>query len=113
MDLGVKQNIGLPQLNALSSWGVIDKRAESDLADGRCVSASGPRRIRQWSTTSTGNQQRLSWDAGWPGLSVLISTSPGSMSVQGESIGYPPARRRGTAVMLISSELRDLHLSDR
>jgi ABC-type sugar transport system ATPase subunit len=121
MDLGVKQNIGLPQLNALSSWGVIDKRAESNLADGQIASLSirTPSNSTVVHNLSGGNQQKVvlgRWLA--KGCRVLILDEP----TRGVDVGakaeiYRIIRQladEGTAVMLISSELPEiLHLSDR
>ncbi|HEY6628524.1 MAG TPA: sugar ABC transporter ATP-binding protein [Acidimicrobiia bacterium] len=121
MDLGVKQNIGLPQLNALSTWGVIDKSAEAALADGQIESLSirTPSNSTVVHNLSGGNQQKVvlgRWLA--KGCRVLILDEP----TRGVDVGakaeiYRIIRQladEGTAVMLISSELPEiLHLSDR
>jgi rhamnose transport system ATP-binding protein len=121
MDLGVKQNIGLPQLPDLSSWGVIDKKAESRLADGQIESLSirTPSNSTVVHNLSGGNQQKVvlgRWLA--KGCRVLILDEP----TRGVDVGAKAEIYRiirqladdGTAVMLISSELPEiLHLSDR
>jgi ABC-type sugar transport system ATPase subunit len=121
MDLGVKQNIGLPQLDDLSKWGVIDKRAEAELADTQIESLSirTPSNATVVHNLSGGNQQKVvlgRWLA--KGCRVLILDEP----TRGVDVGakaeiYRIIRQladEGTAVMLISSELPEiLHLSDR
>ncbi len=121
MDLGVKQNIGLPQLPELSSWGILDKGAESKLADVQieALSIRTPSNSTVVHNLSGGNQQKVvlgRWLA--KGCRVLILDEP----TRGVDVGakaeiYRIVRQladQGTAVMLISSELPEiLHLSDR
>jgi len=121
MDLGVKQNICLPQLSDLSNWGIIDKRAEAELADTQIESLSirTPSNATVVHNLSGGNQQKVvlgRWLA--KGCRVLILDEP----TRGVDVGAKAEIYRiirnladeGTAVMLISSELPEiLHLSDR
>ena len=121
MDLGVKQNIGLPQLAGLSRYGIIDKKSESALANEQIDSLNirTPSNGTVVTNLSGGNQQKVvlgRWLA--KGSRVLILDEP----TRGVDIGakaeiYKTIRQlaeQGTAVMLISSELPEiLHLSDR
>jgi ABC-type sugar transport system ATPase subunit len=121
MDLGVKQNIGLPQLRAMSRFGLIDRRNEGKVADGQIGSlaiktASNGTVVHN---LSGGNQQKVvlgRWLA--KGCRVLILDEP----TRGIDVGAKAEIYRiikelasdGVAVMLISSELPEiLHLADR
>jgi ABC-type sugar transport system ATPase subunit len=121
MDLGVKQNIGLPQLRAMSRFGLIDRRNEGKVADRQIGSLA----IKTASNAtvvhnlSGGNQQKVvlgRWLA--KGCRVLILDEP----TRGIDVGAKAEIYRiikelaheGVAVMLISSELAEiLHLADR
>ncbi len=121
MDLSVRHNIGLPQLSELSRLGLLDRAAESRLADGQIDSLSikTPSNATVVNNLSGGNQQKVvlgRWLA--KGCRVLILDEP----TRGVDVGakaeiYKTIRQLaddGTAVMLISSELPEiLHLSDR
>jgi ABC-type sugar transport system ATPase subunit len=121
MDLGVKQNIGLPQLNELSRFGILDRSAEGQMADEQISSLSirTPSHNTVVHNLSGGNQQKVvlgRWLA--KGCKVLILDEP----TRGVDVGakaeiYKTIRalaEQGTAVVLISSELPEiLHLSDR
>lgn len=121
MDLGVKQNIGLPQLTKLSRFGLLDREAEGRVADEQIDSLSirTPSNATLVNNLSGGNQQKVvlgRWLA--KGCRVLILDEP----TRGVDVGakaeiYKTIRQLaddGTAVMLISSELPEiLHLSDR
>jgi ABC-type sugar transport system ATPase subunit len=121
MDLGVKQNIGLPQLRAMSRLGLIDRRNEGKVADRQIGSlaikaASNGTVVHN---LSGGNQQKVvlgRWLA--KGCRVLILDEP----TRGIDVGAKAEIYRiikelandGVAVMLISSELSEiLHLADR
>ncbi len=121
MDLSIRHNIGLPQLAELSRFGLLDRVAESRLADDQIDSLSikTPSNATIVSNLSGGNQQKVvlgRWLA--KGCRVLILDEP----TRGVDVGakaeiYKTIRQLaddGTAVMLISSELPEiLHLSDR
>ena len=68
MDLGVKQNIGLPELAGLSRYGIIDKKSESALANEQIDSLNiGPQAMEPWSPTSAvATSRRWCWAGGWP-----------------------------------------------
>ena len=121
MDLGVKQNIGLPQLRDMSRLGLIDRRNEGEVADRQIASlaiktASNGTVVHN---LSGGNQQKVvlgRWLA--KGCRVLILDEP----TRGIDVGAKAEIYRiikeladeGVAVMLISSELPEiLHLADR
>jgi rhamnose transport system ATP-binding protein len=121
MDLGVKQNIGLPQLRHMSRFGLIDRRNEGKVADRQIGSlaiktASNGTVVHN---LSGGNQQKVvlgRWLA--KGCRVLILDEP----TRGIDVGAKAEIYRiirelandGVAVMLISSELPEiLHLADR
>jgi ABC-type sugar transport system ATPase subunit len=121
MDLGVKENIGLPQLTRLSRLGVVDRDAEILIADEQIdlLSIKTPSNATVVHNLSGGNQQKVvlgRWLA--KGCRVLILDEP----TRGVDVGvkaeiYKTIRQLaedGAAVMLISSELPEiLHLSDR
>ena len=121
MDLGVKQNISIPQLGRLSRMGIVDRDGESRLADEQieALSIRTPSNSTVVHNLSGGNQQKVvlgRWLA--QGCRVLVLDEP----TRGVDVGakaeiYKTIRRlaeEGTAVMLISSELPEiLHLSDR
>ena len=121
MDLGVKQNISIPQLARLSRLGIVDRDGESRLADEQieALSIRTPSNSTVVHNLSGGNQQKVvlgRWLA--QGCRVLVLDEP----TRGVDVGakaeiYKTIRRlaeEGTAVMLISSELPEiLHLSDR
>ena len=121
MDLGVKQNISLPQLGRLSRMGLVDRDAEEQIADQQIDSLSirTPSNGTVVHNLSGGNQQKVvlgRWLA--QGCRVLVLDEP----TRGVDVGakaeiYKTIRKladEGTAVMLISSELPEiLHLSDR
>jgi ribose transport system ATP-binding protein len=121
MDLGVKQNISLPQLGRLSRLGLVDRDAEGRIADEQIDSLSirTPSNSTVVHNLSGGNQQKVvlgRWLA--QGCRVLVLDEP----TRGVDVGakaeiYKTIRNladEGTAVMLISSELPEiLHLSDR
>jgi ribose transport system ATP-binding protein len=121
MDLSVRHNIGLPQLAALSRFGLLDRAEESRLADEQIDSLSikTPSNSTIVSNLSGGNQQKVvlgRWLA--KGCRVLILDEPTrGVDVGAKSEIYKTIRQladNGTAVMLISSELPEiLHLSDR
>ena len=121
MDLGVKENIGLPQLARLSRMGLVDRDEEGRVADEQIKSLriKTPSNATVVHNLSGGNQQKVvlgRWLA--KGCRVLILDEP----TRGVDVGvkaeiYKTIRELaegGTAVMLISSELPEiLHLSDR
>ncbi len=121
MDLGVKENISIPQLGRLSRMGIVDRDGESRLADEQieALSIRTPSNSTVVHNLSGGNQQKVvlgRWLA--QGCRVLVLDEP----TRGVDVGakaeiYKTIRRlaeEGTAVMLISSELPEiLHLSDR
>jgi ribose transport system ATP-binding protein len=121
MDLGVKQNISIPQLGRLSRMGLVDRESESRIANEQIESLSirTPSNGTVVHNLSGGNQQKVvlgRWLA--QGCRVLVLDEP----TRGVDVGakaeiYKTIRRladEGTSVMLISSELPEiLHLSDR
>jgi ABC-type sugar transport system ATPase subunit len=121
MDLGVKENIGLPQLARLSRMGLVDRDEEGRVADEQIKSLriKTPSNATVVHNLSGGNQQKVvlgRWLA--KGCRVLILDEP----TRGVDVGvkaeiYKTIRELaegGTAIMLISSELPEiLHLSDR
>jgi ABC-type sugar transport system ATPase subunit len=121
MDLGVKQNISLPQLGRLSRMGLVDRESESRIANEQIESLSirTPSNGTVVHNLSGGNQQKVvlgRWLA--QGCRVLVLDEP----TRGVDVGakaeiYKTIRKladEGTSVMLISSELPEiLHLSDR
>jgi ABC-type sugar transport system ATPase subunit len=121
LDLALAANVSLPQLVRISSWGLLDRRRERDLARDqidslgiRTSDEQGP--VRE---LSGGNQQKVvlaKWLA--RGCRVLLLDEP----TRGVDVGAKVEIYRlirelaagGAAVMLVSSELPEiLHLSDR
>jgi ABC-type sugar transport system ATPase subunit len=121
VDFTVARNVSLPNLDKVSSWGVLSEDRERALAersiDELSIRASGPRqKVRQ---LSGGNQQKVvigKWLARDP--AVLILDEP----LRGVDVGAKSEIHKlireladdGAAILLISSELPEvLGLSDR
>jgi ABC-type sugar transport system ATPase subunit len=117
----IAHNIALPQLRALSRWGVMSRSREARVARDQIralkIKAPGPR--SPVGALSGGNQQKVvlaKWLA--KGCRLLILDEPTrGIDVNAKADIYDLIRRlaaEGTAVMLISSEMPEaLHLSDR
>ena len=117
MDLGVKQNIGLPQLRDMSRFGLIDRRNEGTVADRQIGSlaiktASNGTVVHN---LSGGNQQKVvlgRWLA--KGCRVLILDEP----TRGIDVGaraeiyqrIDELAEAGVALLVISSDIQELLL---
>jgi rhamnose transport system ATP-binding protein len=121
MDMGIDQNVALASLRRLSSWGLIRRASERDLAldwAGRLQLKYG-RMKNPVSTLSGGNQQKVvlgKWLSRTP--SLLIIDEP----TRGIDVGTKAEVHRmldelvagGMAVLMISSELPEvLGMADR
>jgi rhamnose transport system ATP-binding protein len=121
LGLGVDRNIGLPSLDRLGRWGLVDPRNERRLADGvvseldiRVADVTAPTQ-----SLSGGNQQKVvvgKWLARGPKLLILDEPLRG-IDVNAKSEIHRILRDLadgGLSIILISSELPEvLGLSDR
>lgn len=121
LPLSVRENLSLPNLPSLSSWGVIHRQKEARLTEETVktlsVKTSGPE--QEVRTLSGGNQQKVvigKWLATSPRVLILDEPTRGVDIGAKEEIYRLMDRlaREGLAILLISSDLPEvLGMSDR
>ncbi|EGK07417.1 sugar ABC transporter ATP-binding protein [Kroppenstedtia eburnea] len=121
LPLSVRENLSLPNLPSLSSWGVIHRQKEARLTEETVktlsVKTSGPE--QEIRTLSGGNQQKVvigKWLATSPRVLILDEPTRGVDIGAKEEIYRLMDRlaREGLAILLISSDLPEvLGMSDR
>ena len=118
--LGVSENLTLPILERLSTWGVVSRARQRDAAEtiaGRLqiVASSGEQLL---SELSGGNQQKVVVGralAAHPSLLVVVSPTVGVDVASKEALlgVVDQARQEGTAVLLVSDDLDELRICSR
>jgi simple sugar transport system ATP-binding protein len=118
--LGVSENLTLPILERLCSWGVVSRTRQREAAEtiaGRLqiVASSGAQLL---SELSGGNQQKVVVGralAAQPTLLVVVSPTVGVDVASKEALlgVVDGARRQGPAVLLVSDDLDELRICTR
>jgi simple sugar transport system ATP-binding protein len=118
--LGVAENLTLPILERLCSWGVVSRKRQREAADGiagrlQIVASSGDQLL---SELSGGNQQKVVVGralAARPSLLVVVSPTVGVDVASKEALlgVIDGAREEGTAVLLVSDDLDELRICTR
>jgi simple sugar transport system ATP-binding protein len=118
--LGVAENLTLPILERLSSWGIVSGVRREGVADGlvrrlQIVTSGGDQPVAE---LSGGNQQKVVVGralAAEPSLLVVVSPTVGVDVASKEALltVIDGARADGTAVLLVSDDLDELRISTR
>lgn len=121
LTLNVAQNISLASLRAISPWGLVDRKRESEVASRqvRSLSIRGADLGREVQTLSGGNQQKVllaKWIETRPRVFLLDEPTRGiDVGVKHEIYDLIGRwKSQGIAMLLITSELQELlGLADR
>jgi simple sugar transport system ATP-binding protein len=118
--LGVAENLTLPILERLSSWGIVSGTRREGVADGlvrrlQIVTSGGDQPVAE---LSGGNQQKVVVGralAAEPSLLVVVSPTVGVDVASKEALltVIDGARADGMAVLLVSDDLDELRISTR
>jgi simple sugar transport system ATP-binding protein len=118
--LGVAENLTLPILERLSSWGIVSGTRREDVADGlvrrlQIVTSGADQPVAE---LSGGNQQKVVVGralAAAPSLLVVVSPTVGVDVASKEALltVINGARADGMAVLLVSDDLDELRISTR
>jgi simple sugar transport system ATP-binding protein len=118
--LGVAENLTLPILERLSSWGIVSGALREGVADGlvrrlQIVTSGGDQPVAE---LSGGNQQKVVVGralAAEPSLLVVVSPTVGVDVASKEALlsVIDGARADGMAVLLVSDDLDELRISTR
>jgi simple sugar transport system ATP-binding protein len=118
--LGVAENLTLPILERLSSWGIVSGARRDSVADGlvrrlQIVTSGGDQLVAE---LSGGNQQKVVVGralAGEPSLLVVVSPTVGVDVASKEALlaVIDGARADGMAVLLVSDDLDELRIATR
>jgi simple sugar transport system ATP-binding protein len=118
--LGVAENLTLPILERLSSWGIVSRARRDSVAGGlvrrlEIVTSGGDQPVAE---LSGGNQQKVVVGralAAEPSLLVVVSPTVGVDVASKEALltVIDGARADGMAVLLVSDDLDELRISTR